>query len=51
MSGPVGKATPYIDGVQKATGQAMYTDDFRYPNMLYVGLLRSSYAQIGRAHV
>jgi 4-hydroxybenzoyl-CoA reductase alpha subunit len=44
VSGPVGKATPYIDGVQKATGQAMYTDDFRYPNMLYVGLLRSSYA-------
>ena len=43
MSGPIGKPTPYIDAVQKVTGQAMYTDDFQFPNMLYVGLLRSPY--------
>ncbi|MDP6456726.1 MAG: molybdopterin-dependent oxidoreductase [Candidatus Marinimicrobia bacterium] len=41
MNGPIGKRTPYIDAVQKVTGRAMYTDDFRYPDMLYVGLLRS----------
>jgi len=43
MSGPIGKPTPYIDAVQKVTGQAMYTDDFQFPNILYVGLLRSSH--------
>ena len=42
MSGPIGKPTPYIDGVEKVTGQAMYTDDFRLPNMLYLAFLRSA---------
>lgn len=44
MSGPIGKPTPSIDAIQKVTGQAMYTDDYRFPNMLYVSLLRSPHA-------
>ena len=51
MSGPIGKPTPYIDGVEKVTGQAMYTDDFRFPNMLYVGLVRSPHAHARIKHI
>ncbi len=51
MSGPIGKPTPYIDGVQKVTGKAMYTDDYRFPNMLYVGLLRSPHAHAHIKHI
>ena len=42
MSGPIGKPTPYIDGVEKVRGQAMYTDDYKLPNMLYLAFLRSA---------
>jgi 4-hydroxybenzoyl-CoA reductase alpha subunit len=42
MSGPIGKPTPFIDAVQKVTGQAMYAGDYRMPNMLYVRFLRST---------
>lgn len=42
MSGPIGKPTPYIDGVEKVRGQAMYTDDYKLPNMLYLTFLRST---------
>jgi 4-hydroxybenzoyl-CoA reductase alpha subunit len=41
MSGPIGKPVPYIDAVDKVTGRAQYTGDFTFPNMLYVGFLRS----------
>ncbi|MDP6261888.1 MAG: molybdopterin-dependent oxidoreductase [Candidatus Marinimicrobia bacterium] len=51
MSGPIGKPTPYIDGIEKVTGQAMYTDDFRFPNMLFVGLVRSPHAHACIKHI
>ena len=51
MNGPIGKPTPSIDGVQKVTGQAMYTDDLRFPNMLFVGLLRSPHAHARIKHI
>ncbi len=53
MNGPIGKPTPYIDAVQKVTGQAMYADDYRMPNMLYVSFLRSteSHAKISKLDI
>ena len=42
MTGAIGKPTPYIDAVQKVTGQAMYADDYKFPNMVYVSCLRST---------
>ncbi|NQU66868.1 MAG: molybdopterin-dependent oxidoreductase [Candidatus Marinimicrobia bacterium] len=44
MGRVIGKPTPLIDAVQKVTGKAMYTDDFKFPNMVYVGLHRSPHA-------
>jgi len=44
MSGPIGKRVPYIDAVQKVTGQAKYTADFHFANMLHVKFLRSPHA-------
>ncbi|MBT6339107.1 MAG: aldehyde oxidase, partial [Desulfobacula sp.] len=41
MSGPIGKRTPYIEAVQKVTGQAQFAEDFHFSNMLYVKFLRS----------
>ena len=37
----VGKDIPRTDGRVKATGAAMYTDDFKLPGMLYGKILRS----------
>ncbi len=37
----IGKDIPRTDGRAKATGAAMYTDDFKLPGMLYGKLLRS----------
>ncbi|MAB81085.1 MAG: aldehyde oxidase [Planctomycetes bacterium] len=37
----VGRAHPKIDGLAKATGQAIYTDDIQLPGMLHVKMLRS----------
>ena len=42
MKGPIGRRTPFIDAIDKATGQAMYTDDYKFPNMLFVRFLRST---------
>ena len=39
----VGKSIPRIDAKEKATGQAMYTDDFKMPRMLYGQILGSLY--------
>jgi 4-hydroxybenzoyl-CoA reductase subunit alpha len=35
---------PRLDGPAKATGQAVYTDDLRFPNMLYGALVQSPLA-------
>ena len=43
MSDVIGKPTPYLDAVAKATGRAMYTADFSFPNMLHVKFLRSPF--------
>ena len=40
----VGKAHPKIDGLEKATGQAVYADDIELPGMLHVKILRSPHA-------
>jgi xanthine dehydrogenase YagR molybdenum-binding subunit len=32
---PVGRDTPRIDGPRKVSGQAQYTSDFHFPDMLY----------------
>jgi xanthine dehydrogenase YagR molybdenum-binding subunit len=40
----VGRQTPRLDAVAKATGRAVYTDDRRFPGMLECKVLRSPYA-------
>ncbi len=40
----VGRAQPKIDGLAKATGAAVYTDDLTLPGMLHVKILRSPHA-------
>jgi carbon-monoxide dehydrogenase large subunit len=40
----IGKAIPRIDALEKITGQAIYGDDLKFPNMLYAKALRSEYA-------
>ena len=40
----IGKNNPKIDGLAKATGEAIYTDDIQLPNMLHAKILRSPYA-------
>jgi len=37
----VGRALPKIDGLDKATGSAIYTDDIQLPGMLHTKFLRS----------
>lgn len=37
----IGKPNPKIDGLAKATGQAVYADDIALPGMLHVKFLRS----------
>jgi 4-hydroxybenzoyl-CoA reductase subunit alpha len=40
----VGKRARKVDGIQKATGQAVYTDDLALPGMLHGKFLRSPHA-------
>ncbi len=40
----IGKAHPKIDGIAKATGTAVYTDDIQLPGMLHAKILRSTQA-------
>ena len=44
MSRAIGHPTPYIDARRKVTGEALYTDDYRFSNPLYVCFLRSPHA-------
>ena len=38
----LGKRTPLVDGPNKVTGQATYTDDIKLPNMVVAKLVRST---------
>ncbi|HEX2022504.1 MAG TPA: xanthine dehydrogenase family protein molybdopterin-binding subunit [Candidatus Thermoplasmatota archaeon] len=38
----VGKRVPLVDSWHKVTGQAVYTDDLKFPNMLHAKLVRST---------
>ncbi len=40
----IGKAHPKSDGIEKATGQAIYADDIALPGMLHAKILRSPHA-------
>jgi 4-hydroxybenzoyl-CoA reductase subunit alpha len=40
----VGQAHRKVDGLAKATGQALYTDDIQLPGMLHAKILRSPHA-------
>jgi 4-hydroxybenzoyl-CoA reductase alpha subunit len=40
----IGKNIPRLDGVEKVTGRAIYTDDMKLPGMLHGALLRSPHA-------
>ncbi len=44
MTQAIGKPTPSINARAKVTGQARYTDDYHFPRMLHVKLLRSPHA-------
>ncbi|HUR69736.1 MAG TPA: xanthine dehydrogenase family protein molybdopterin-binding subunit [Candidatus Thermoplasmatota archaeon] len=40
----LGKRVPLVDGANKVTGQAVYTDDIKLPNMVAAKLVRSTKA-------
>jgi CO/xanthine dehydrogenase Mo-binding subunit len=44
IEGIIGQSVPRIEGVEKATGGAIYTDDISRPGMLHGALLGSHYA-------
>jgi CO/xanthine dehydrogenase Mo-binding subunit len=39
----IGKSVPKIDGIEKVTGRAKYTTDFKMPGMLYGKIVKSLY--------
>jgi xanthine dehydrogenase YagR molybdenum-binding subunit len=41
----VGRPAPRQDGVQRATGKALYTADIQLPGMLHAAVLRSPHAR------
>jgi CO/xanthine dehydrogenase Mo-binding subunit len=40
----VGKSMPQLGSAEKATGKALFTDDLRFENLHFAGILRSPYA-------
>jgi CO/xanthine dehydrogenase Mo-binding subunit len=40
----IGKSVPRIDGFEKAAGAATYTDDMKFPGMLYADMVLSPHA-------
>ncbi|MCM0650652.1 xanthine dehydrogenase family protein molybdopterin-binding subunit [Clostridium swellfunianum] len=38
----IGKEYDRVDGLEKIKGSAIYVDDYKFPNMLYVSVVRSS---------
>ncbi len=49
--GVVGHSRPKLDSFQKATGQALFTDDVRIPGMLHGKVIRSPVARGRIAHI
>ncbi|MEA3198814.1 MAG: hypothetical protein QOE90_242 [Thermoplasmata archaeon] len=47
----LGKAVPLVDGADKVTGQAVYTDDIKLPNMVVAKLVRSEKAHARIAQI
>ncbi len=47
----VGKREPMLDALEKATGQARFTDDLSLPGMLFGKILRSPFAHAKVLHV
>lgn len=47
----IGKSVPKIDGRAKATGQARYTGDLKFPNMLVGKILTSPHAHAKILHI
>lgn len=47
----VGKRAPMLDALEKATGQAKYTDDLSLPGMLFGKILRSPHPHAKILHV
>ena len=47
----VGNPVPRPDAVAKVTGQAKYTDDYAFPNMLYGATLRAAYPHARIKHI
>jgi len=47
----VGKREPMLDGLEKATGRARFTDDLALPGMLFGKILRSPFAHARVLHV
>jgi 4-hydroxybenzoyl-CoA reductase alpha subunit len=47
----IGKSVPKIDGRVKATGQARYTGDLKFPNMLVGKILTSPHAHARILHI
>ncbi|MBM2832215.1 MAG: coxL [Dehalococcoidia bacterium] len=39
----IGRSLPRVDGIEKVTGRANYTDDFKASRMLFAKILRSPY--------
>ena len=40
----IGKSSPRVEGLSKATGKAEYTSDLSFPGLLFCRLLRSPHA-------
>ena len=40
----IGQPTPILDAVEKVTGEALYTNDLRFPGMLHGKVLTSPVA-------
>src|SRR4030067_351645 len=47
----VGKREPMLDALEKATGQARFTDDLTLPGMLFGKILRSPHPHAKVLHV
>jgi CO/xanthine dehydrogenase Mo-binding subunit len=47
----IGKRVPRVDALSKATGQALYSGDISFPNMLHGKVLCSSYAHAMIRHL
>jgi 4-hydroxybenzoyl-CoA reductase alpha subunit len=49
--GVIGKSVPKMDALSKVTGQALFTGDLKFPNMLFGKILTSPYAHARILHI